>query len=164
MTGGMLENYIKKTMPKYNSGNGNRNFGLSGAGKGSAERSSKWREHYNDIDWGVIDCFAFDPSVRRDGQKLVKRYGAAAPSKFDGYPAPPNRVVEAVPFESPRYTPRKWQRLTGDEMIACGDMMTSINNPQHPEPKGLISADRYSGRLAGDIGLQALLFYREVAP
>jgi hypothetical protein len=48
----------------------NRRFGLSGAGKGSAERSQDWRKSYDEINWPKSEV-----GFTRDGNKLVKRYG-----------------------------------------------------------------------------------------
>lgn len=48
---------------------GNRSFGLVGAGKGSLERSSKWRENYPEVAWTGVE-------MQRVGAKLVKRYPA----------------------------------------------------------------------------------------
>jgi hypothetical protein len=39
-----------------------------GAGKGDKERSSRWREGYNDINWPGVT------GLVREGSKLVKRY------------------------------------------------------------------------------------------
>ena len=41
------------------------------AGKGDKERSSKWRENYEDIDWGILNPSGF----RKEGVKQVKTYG-----------------------------------------------------------------------------------------
>lgn len=49
---------------------GNRSFGLTGAGKGSAERSSKWRDNYPEVQWTGVTGFV------RKGAKLVKGYQA----------------------------------------------------------------------------------------
>lgn len=40
-----------------------------GAGKGGVERSTKWREKYSEIQWGV-----FIVGMKRVGQKQVKKY------------------------------------------------------------------------------------------
>lgn len=60
-----------------------RDLGISGsgAGKGDSDRSPGWRQHYDEIRWehGVID----DPAFKRRGNKLVKRYGPAAPIKLE---------------------------------------------------------------------------------
>lgn len=39
-------------------------FPSHGAGKGSGDRSPGWREHYDDIDWGVKDI-RIVPGTRR---------------------------------------------------------------------------------------------------
>ena len=42
-----------------------------GAGKGDKERSSKWRENYGEIYWGILN----PPGFIQRGTKQVKRYG-----------------------------------------------------------------------------------------
>jgi hypothetical protein len=48
---------------------GNRSFGLSGAGKGSAERSADWRKNYDEVTWPKSDV-----GFERRGVRQVKTY------------------------------------------------------------------------------------------
>ena len=61
-------------MPKKSAA-GQRNFGLTGAGKGSADRSPGWRDKYDDIDWSRSEV---DEGFRRIGSRLIKLYGPKA--------------------------------------------------------------------------------------
>lgn len=56
-----------------------RDVGLNhGPGKGSAPRnnsSKAFRDNFSEIDWSIIDAFhRDDPSVKRKGNKFVKKY------------------------------------------------------------------------------------------
>lgn len=65
-------------------GMGDRSFQ---AGKGSADRSPRWREGYADIAWpDGGQRLATDGFVRR-GARIIKRYGAAETIKDDTAPA-----------------------------------------------------------------------------
>jgi hypothetical protein len=61
-----------------------RDLGISGGnGKGDADRSPGWRQHYDEIEWDVCDIFhPDDPNVKRKGGRIIKRYGPAAPRKL----------------------------------------------------------------------------------
>jgi hypothetical protein len=57
----------------------------TGAGKGDGDRSPKWRDHYDEIDWRVSGKARFfsDASEgfeRVSAGRLRKRYGAGAPA------------------------------------------------------------------------------------
>lgn len=58
-----------------------RDLGISGAGKGDAERSPGWRDHYDEIWWpanisddGTVTK-EIDAQFKRRGAKLIKTYG-----------------------------------------------------------------------------------------
>jgi hypothetical protein len=59
-----------------------------GAGKGDADRSPNWREHYDDVAWpdGGKSRSEGDGFVRKGG-KIIKRYGPAEPEKHAEGPA-----------------------------------------------------------------------------
>lgn len=73
-------------MRGYNAGSAQ--LGLNnGAGKGDADRSPGWREHYDEIDWGGFAVNLdeghknfritkpVDATFERRGNKLIKKYG-----------------------------------------------------------------------------------------
>lgn len=70
-------------------GNGDRSFQSGGAGKGDADRSPGWREHYHDIDWPDGGRrLATDGFIQRGG-RLVKHYGVREPVKNTEFITPP---------------------------------------------------------------------------
>lgn len=57
-------------------------FGNShGAGKGDVDRSPGWRDHYDEVNWPKSN-----EGFTQRGGKLVKKYGASEPEKFDKAP------------------------------------------------------------------------------
>lgn len=54
-------------------GNGDRSFQPGSAGKGSADRSPKWRDNYHEINFGG----PYNTGFTKCGGKLIKRYGTA---------------------------------------------------------------------------------------
>jgi hypothetical protein len=71
---------MPKNHPNFNPGPSQ--LGLSGgAGKGSADRSPGWRQHYDEISWpvtidddGSVRRAVVDTFFRGSGGKLIKRY------------------------------------------------------------------------------------------
>lgn len=51
---------------------GNRSFGLEGAGKGDADRSPGWRAGYDDINWGNEHA---TPAPLTTFKRFFRRYG-----------------------------------------------------------------------------------------
>lgn len=62
-----------------NSGPTQRGLLGSGAGKGDADRSPGWRDHYDEIDWSGSQT-GFE---QVGSHKQVKRYGVREPAKLD---------------------------------------------------------------------------------
>lgn len=64
-------------------GNGDRSFQSTGAGKGSADRSPGWREHYHEVLWpdGGRGINILDDGFEQHGSRLVKHYGVREPEK-----------------------------------------------------------------------------------
>ena len=52
-----------------------------GAGKGDADRSPRWRDHYDEVAWPKSD-----DGFTRTGNRQVKRYGTAEPVPDDKGP------------------------------------------------------------------------------
>lgn len=68
---------MSKPHPNFNPGPAQLGLSNSGAGKGDKDRSPGWRDHYDEIDWGVIDPFIADGTYKiiRKGGKVIKKYG-----------------------------------------------------------------------------------------
>lgn len=62
---------------------GNRSFGLSGAGKGAAERSFLWRRNLDEVDFHREQPDGFS----RKGVRLVKKYPSVPVRSGSSYTA-----------------------------------------------------------------------------
>lgn len=67
------------TNTKSRRGNGDRS--MFNNGKGDADRSPGWRDHYDDISWPDGGKRQSSDGFSRRGGKLVKRYGTAEQPK-----------------------------------------------------------------------------------
>lgn len=68
------------------SGNGNRGFGLQGAGKGDGDRSPGWRDKYHDVNWPDGGINKSEEGFVRKGGKLIKVYGTPETKPEDRAP------------------------------------------------------------------------------
>jgi len=95
-----------------NSRNGNRD--LFNAGKGDKERSSKWRENMDDIDWHRDEPDGF----RRAGAvKLVKYYRRYLPQSVEDLQASIEAHTEWL-IACPKCGQRAWRPFVGKACTA----------------------------------------------